>query len=483
MRSEQDAHMPEELPILGGRSAVLRRASHLAGAGRLSLLAGLFVSLALTACGGGGGSGDPAGGPVAGTPDACSVVAQQGWLAGYMDEWYFWTQRSPRPVAAGFTTVDGYFAALLYTGADGAFPADRWSRVESSASFDRFFGDGATLGYGVAVAGIELAGDATKPLRVRYVEPGSPAAAAGVARGDEVLGLNGRSAASLITANDFSALTAAQLGQTLNLQLRRAGVERTLSLSAAVYSLTPVQGVVVTTTAGGRRLGVLQVKDMIAQSLAPLDAAFAQFRSAAVQDLVLDLRYNGGGLVSTGATLASYIAGAPAAGQPYARLLYNERRAASNNQTFPFTVPAQALGLPRVYVLTGPRTCSASEQLIGGLRGAGVEVITVGATTCGKPVGFLPVAQCGRTYSAVNFESVNARGEGRYFDGFTPTCSVAEDFAAPQGSVDDPLQAMAESLADGAACPRPPVGVARPQSARAATLGVETGERQGMIPR
>jgi hypothetical protein len=74
-------------------------------------------------------------------------------------------------------------------------------------------------------------------------------------------------------------------------------------------------------------------------------------------------------------------------------------------RAYAFSTPAPALGLPRVIVLMGPRTCSASEQVINGLRGAGVEVVAVGDTTCGKPVGFLPTNACGQTYSVVNFES------------------------------------------------------------------------------
>ena len=101
----------------------------------------------------------------------------------------------------------------------------------------------------------------------------------------------------------------------------------------------------------------------------------------------------------------------------------------------------------------GRRTCSASEQLINGLRGAGVEVVAVGENTCGKPVGFLPTSACGRTYSVVNFESVNHLDQGRYFDGFAPTCAVAENFSVTQGGNADPLMSAAKQAADTGVCP------------------------------
>jgi hypothetical protein len=244
----------------------------------------------------------------------------------------------------------------------------------------------------------------------------------------------------------------------------------------------------VQTTTGGRRLGYLTVKDMVSQALTPYDTAMASFQAAGVQDVVLDLRYNGGGLVSTGATLTSYLAGSRGTGLNYATLLFNDRHAASNSN-YRFSNPAAALSLPRVIVLMGRRTCSASEQVINGLRGAGVQVVAIGETSCGKPVGFQPTAYCSQTYSAVNFESVNQRNEGRYFSGFAPTCAVAEDFTVPQGSTADPLMRAARTVADTGACPVTGVGQSFPQAARSdadvpRVRRLSEGDPQpGMIPR
>jgi hypothetical protein len=409
------------------------------------------------------------------------VAEQNAWLVSYMDSWYFWYALSPRPSAAGYTTVDSYFQALLYTGSDVRFPRDRWSGSESTETYNRFFGDGATLGYGLAVTGVEAAGDATRPLYIRYVEPGSPADAQGVRRGDLVQAVNGRSAASLVAGGDYSVLTPAAAGDVLTLALRRGGVDRTVSLSAAIYNLNPVQGAAVQTTAGGRKLGVVTVTQMLSQALTPLDSAFAGFKSAGVDDLVLDLRYNGGGLVSVGATLASYVAGQRGAGLSYATLLFNDKRASASNVSYPFSDLGAALGLPRVFALVGPRTCSASEQVINGLRGAGIQVVAIGATTCGKPVGFQPTSNCGRTYSVVNFESVNKLGQGRYFDGLTASCPVAEDFTAAQNGAEDPLLNAARRYADSGQCPAS-AGQAQAAAARL-RAHVDDGGRQGMLIR
>ena len=432
--------------------------------------AACLMPLLLVACGGGSSDGGT-------SPGACTVAEHKAWIGDYMNEWYFWYRISPRPDPAPYSDAESYFNALIYTGGTAPFlQADRFSGSQTTESFNRFFGDGASLGYGLSVAGLELAGDGSKPLYVRYVEPQSPAATGGVQRGDRVISINGRSAAELIVADDFSALTAQQAGDSVTLVLRRAGLDRNVTLRAEVFNLSPVTGTTVITTTGGRRIGYVGVKDMISQALAPLETAFARFKAEGVQDVVLDLRYNGGGLVSTGGTLASYVAGSRGSGLNYATLLYNDKRAASNNQNFPFSNLSSALGLPRAFVLMGRRTCSASEQLINGLRGANIEVVAVGETTCGKPVGFLPSSACGRTYSVVNFESVNHRNEGRYFDGLAPVCVVSEDFTAAQGGASDPLMSAAKLAADPGFCPAVSAERAFPLAARAGRQGADSAQ-------
>jgi len=129
--------------------------------------------------------------------------------------------------------------------------------------------------------------------------------------------------------------------------------------------------------------------------------------------------------------------------------------------------PGQALpylGLTRVYVLTGGGTCSASEAVMNGLRGVGVEVIQIGSTTCGKPYGFYPVDNCGTTYFTIQFKGANEVGFGDYPDGFSPMnstnpgvvvpgCSIADDFTRQLGDPTESRLAAALAYRDGAGCP------------------------------
>lgn len=435
-----------------------------------SLFALLGSALVLVACGGGSNS--------------CDTSTDKGWLQCHMTEWYFWYAVAPRPDPAAYSTLDSFFDASLYRG-DTVFPADRWSYYESTESFNRFFGDGQNLGYGMSVAGIEVEGRPDLPLRVRYIEPLSDAATKGLLRGEQIVSINGVPASTYIANNDFSVLSPANPGEVLNLVVRNGSGDRSVSLVATVHALTPVSGTTVLTTPGGRRVGYVQVKDMISQVLSPLDAAFAQFRAQGVTEVVLDLRYNGGGLVSVGRTIASYVGGDRTAGRDYTRLLYNDQRAPFNNQTYAFENPSAAADLARVYILTGPRTCSASEQLINGLAPF-VTVVQIGDTTCGKPVGFLPQSNAGNTFSVVAFESVNQNNQGRYWDGLVPSCSVADDLDHPQGSAAEGLLATALSHADGGGCPasaRRAQPLAARGEGRPAGRLTEPGERQGMYAR
>jgi hypothetical protein len=199
-------------------------------------------------------------------------------------------------------------------------------------------------------------------------------------------------------------------------------------------------------------MGYLMVTDMIDQALGPYDTAFGQFKAAGVQDVVIDLRYMSSGFVSNGEIMASYPAAPTTAGRVYANLFFNALIAPSANSVFTFSSFGNSLNLSRVFVLTGPRTCAAAEQLVNGLRPF-VPVVTIGDTTCGKPLGSTPASNCGTTYSPITFQVTNANNQGQYFGGIGATCRVAENLGVPIGADADPLLAGAERFADGGGCP------------------------------
>lgn len=403
-----------------------------------SVTASAIALLALGGCGGGGGSTGVAGSAT------CDVASQKDWLRSYMQDWYFWSGMSPNPVPATYDSLQSYFDALLFTGAS-TVPADRWSYISDSASYSQYFEEGKTLGYGIFVNGLEL----QLPLKVRFIEQRSPAALQGLARGDVILALNGRSSADLIAANDFAALNPAKEGDTLTLQIASSAGQRTLTVTAATYALTPVPVSTVLTLANGVKAGYLVMKDFITQAEAPLTSAFRDFGTAGATELILDLRYNGGGRVSTSNILASLVAGREHDGQLFTRLSYSAKQSSQNAN---YMLASSLKGFSRVVILTGERTCSASELLVNGLKPY-VQVVTVGARTCGKPFGFNPATSCTSTVSAVNFEVLNARNEGRYYDGIAANCEVNETFSDQLGDPAETLTAAAARYLQTGTCP------------------------------
>jgi carboxyl-terminal processing protease len=422
----------------------------------LGLGAVLAVLGLLGSCGGGSDSIDP-----------CRIEAQRDDLRSYMRSWYLYNREMPDPDRRSFGSIIDYYFALLYRPfSEAGLPAvDRWSFAQSTESFQQFFGAGQDLGYGLSVAGLD---SDPLPLRVRYIAPGSPAERAGLVRGQIIDLINGADPAFIkADGQGFPALSPDAVGEELDLRVRDnpAALARDLTLRAEVFRLTPVSQVAMLSSPARRTVGYLHYKDFIAGGAGPtLQAAFLDLRSRGVTELVLDMRYNGGGSVNVSRELASLIAGSSRVNQVYATLQFNAEHQDANF-TYAFVDQANALGLNRVVVLAGPRTCSASELVVNGLRGVGVNVQIVGGTSCGKPFGFLPYSQCGNTYSAVNFRSVNALGRSDYEAGLAPDCPVVDDLDHPQGRADEALTAAALTLIDTGACPAAAPGLAR----RAAT--------------
>jgi len=361
-----------------------------------------------------------------------------------MQQNYLWAGQSPDPAPAGYASLQSFFTASLFTG-NASTPADRWSYLADSVQYARFFNDGQTLGYGIFVNGLE----GVLPLRIRYVEPNSPAATLGLVRGDILRSLNGVSDATLLASGNLSALTPLNVGDVLTLQVERNAVVSSVQVSAAIYNLQPVTGVAVFTQPGGTKVGYLSFKDFITQGEAPLNSAIASFRAAGVRDVVLDLRYNGGGYVSTANLLASLLAGQANSGDVFAKLVFNANLTSRNTS---YLLSASTPGFDRAVVITGARTCSASELVVNGLKPY-MQVATIGATSCGKPVGFTPVDSCGKTVSAVNFESFNKLDVGRYYNGIPPTCPAGDTFTGVLGDAQEPLTSAALSYLSSGVCP------------------------------
>ncbi len=465
----------------------------------------------LAACGGGGGGtpvplnpGNPGGGtftpgvfapradfagqcitPRAGTSDrAGSAFTEKMFLRSWTNELYLWYNEVPDNNPnnlTDFPTVEDFFFDLItrQTTPSGN-DKDRFHFTFDTAAWIALSQGGQSIGYGAELMILEFDAPNRRAV-VAYVEPGTPAANANVTRGMEVVSVNGVNFATDTTQSGVNTLNAAffpsATGQTFTFVLKPpAAPNVSVPLTTANITHKPVL-LDTTFPQGADTVGYLVFNDHIATAEDELFDAVTRLQNAGIDDLILDIRYNGGGFLDIANELTFMIAGpGPTTGVIFERLVFNNKHPTrdpisgallapgtsfhSTTQDFgnrtPGT-PLPTLGLSRVYVITGPNTCSASESIINGLRGVGVQVFQIGSTTCGKPFGFYAQDNCGTTYFSIQFQGVNAMSFGDYPDGFAPNnqtgfssvklggCSIADDFSRALG---DPLEGRLKATLD-----------------------------------
>ena len=412
-----------------------------------------------------------------------TFVDENNWLRSWSNNLYLWYDEIV-DVDPVLHSTPRYFDlmrtfATTPSGADRdrfhfTYPTDEWERLSQS---------GVSAGYGMALAA--LARRPPRDYRIAYVEPNSPASRANLARGARLLAADGTSVAYGGAAVLNAAFFPDDAGETHEFRIQDLGASepRTVSLTSAIITSDPVQNNRVIETDSGP-VGYMVFNDHIATAERELVDAVTEFERAGIDDLVLDLRYNGGGYLAIASQLAYMIAGPSSAGRTFDELRFNNKHRTFNpvtgralapvpfyDSTIGFSVPSgralPSLDLERVFVLTSGGTCSASESIINGLRGIDLEVIQIGTTTCGKPYGFYPQDNCGTTYFSIQFQGVNAKGFGDYPDGFSPRntartegaaipgCVVGDDFGHALGEIDEArLKAALQYRIDGS-CPSP----------------------------
>jgi len=285
---------------------------------------------------------------------------------------------------------------------------------------------------------------------VRFVIDNSPAQDAGVQRGMIFTGIDG---VQLTNVSDLGAIFA-QDSFTINLADYDETTEiftlndTDITLAQVELSINPVH-TARTLTVDGQQIGYLHYTGFTNEFDEQLNNVFAQFQADGITDLVLDLRYNGGGSIETANDLSTMITG-QFNGQLFIKQTYNEDRNPDNefDRLFNSNIGSgnsgasiNSLNLTKVYVITTGNTASASELILSGLDPY-IEVVQVGTTTSGKFEGSFLL------YDSPNFRrtddinpnhryvmlplvlrSVNANGLTDYFDGFTPDIQIAENFA------------------------------------------------------
>jgi C-terminal peptidase prc len=353
------------------------------------------------------------------TPPAnCSVTSQNLWVRDQLNTYYYWNRFLPANInPVTYNSPEEYLEAVRYRPIDNTY-----SYIQSAAANDAFFSDSQFIGFGFRqqITNTEA--------RVLQVYDDSPALEAGLSRGDAITHVNGQSVEQLVANGTIgTAFGASDIGVVATIDFQKQTGERRQARMTKRLVTIPTVSHTRVMEVDGRRIGYLVFANFVRPSTAALDDAFAAFKTANVTELVLDLRYNGGGLVDVAVHLGSLIGGSRTAGQVMLNYTHNDVVGPILNKTTRFTSPDQALNLQRLFVLTTRASASASELIINSMRPY-MPVIVIGDTTYGKPVGQYGLRFCEKILAPVAFSIKNASGEGDFFDGIAPTCAAGDDY-------------------------------------------------------
>jgi C-terminal processing protease CtpA/Prc len=365
--------------------------------------------------------------------EACDALGQTSFVRDVLDDIYLWYRELPVLDPALFDTPEAYLDAVRFRPLDSSF-----SYVTDRAASDAFFSDSQFIGFGFSN---QITGPAES--RIAAVFPDSPAEEAGLLRGDRLLAVAGRPVPELIAEGTlFGSFGPSEIGYELRLAWTSDG--ETVREATLVKRLVTIPTVSLTRVfeQDGRRVGYVHFRNFVRPSTDALDGAFAELREAGADELVLDLRYNGGGLVTVAQHLAGLIGGTVTFAQVFGRYEHNDKNS-FRDTTLRFPRPDETLELRRLVVITTRSSASASELVVNGLR-PWMDVTVIGTPTFGKPVGQYGFNFCDKVLFPVSFAIVNADGEADYFGGIPADCAAADDLDHPLG---DPAEAsLAEAL-------------------------------------
>jgi carboxyl-terminal processing protease len=426
--------------------------------------------VSLAACGGGGGSasgGSTGGGTTGGgtTTAGCSLVERQNWAAGVLNEWYLFPETLPASLSpSGYSTVSDYIDALTATAR--AQHKDRYfTYLTSIADENAYYSSGSSAGFGFRVASDAASGTAT----ITESFETAPAYAAGIDRGDRIDAIGTttadlRTVSSIIASEGTAGVTNAfgptTAGVTRVLRVIGPSGTRTLTVTKADYNLEPLSsryGVKVIDD-GGHKVGYINLRTFITTADNGLRNAFASFKAQGVTEVVIDMRYNGGGLIATAELIGDLLGRNRFTTDIFDKQTFRSSKS-SQNVTHFFQPSTNSIGPTRVAFIGTGATASASELVINGMIPyLGTNMALVGSNTYGKPVGQIAIdkSACDDRLRVIAFALQNGAGNANYFDGLAATvpvtCKAGDDPAEQLGDPTEPSLRAALDFVEGKPC-------------------------------
>ncbi|WP_380781345.1 S41 family peptidase [Sphingomonas sp. R86520] len=441
----------------------------------------LAMAAMLSGCGGSDSGNVSTGGSTPSpTPTAsagCSLRERQDWAAAQLREWYLFPDTLPASLSpTPYTTVDDYIDALTATAR--AQRKDRYfTYLTSIKDENAYYNSGSSAGFG-----FRLGIDSTNRLYVIESFEGAPALAAGLDRGTEIVAVgtttsNLRTITAIMAAEGSAGLTTAlgpdTVGTSRVFQIADAAGTRTVTVAKSDFTLQPVSSRYGTQIIqdGGRSVGYVNLRTFISTADPALRQAFARFRAQGITNVIVDLRYNGGGLVATAELLSDLMGANRSTSEVVDYTTFRTEKAANNSTRF-FAPQPESIAPTKIAFIGTGGTASASEFVINAfIPYLHANAALIGTNTFGKPVGQIALDKpdCDDRLRVIAFATQNAARQGAYFDGLATkveaSCRANDDIGYPLG---DPREASTRQALDflaGRSCTAI-AGTASAQSAR-----------------
>jgi carboxyl-terminal processing protease len=383
-------------------------------------------------------------------PPATSSLSdqQKDTALAYSKDIYLWYDQIPASFdARSFTELDKLMTGIRQYSTETGFsqPVDRWSFAIKQTEWNN-------ISYGIAGDfGINVFFMAPGDLRVKSVEKESPAAKAGVHRGWRITKVAGST--DITSANaDFLVSNIYNSKNTSISFLKPDNTSADITLTAATYQENPIFLDTVYNVSS-KKIGYLSYNSFLGDTVrtySEFQRIFNRFSAENVNDVVVDLRYNGGGYVNIQTKLANYLVNASANGGLMMKQQYNDKYPQYNESTN--FRKLGSLNLSRVFFIVSNNTASASELLINNLKPY-MDVKLIGPSkTYGKPVGYFNIPVGDWYIFPVSFRTTNKNGEGNYFNGLALDAQVADGLDKDWGDLEESaLAAAVRYITTGAA--------------------------------